>query len=438
MQKLTFKDIKEEIRKVNPEFVEIVESVKGAQNCGVYLAEYRYGDYIVKAGGFNVPIAGELKDLRECDDKLKTDLGYNFMTNPISMVLEKSIELYISLVSAVISFTIYQPGDFFGFSSIVSLNNPKVRVPSAVNSWTMTAGMRNVAILASISDESGLNALMREFDFICTKPDGLLQHWQVIKGVGYQDSNWVCKMLYFDIEWFKNLDNKNWGPIKIYFYDQFNAAMQFYTNYLPWNISFSLAQKKRNILATTSVNETIKYLFGIASGFLIGHEVARNEESLPLEFIQRAMGNVYGLPGGAPILMTPSLFQTQPVYYSLQYPLQASAIKLDPSRSIIQRHDDLYHTLSRYKQSFLLDTEYHAQDTPLIQAAKTVNFDFYHRNSKRYEYMHDSEALAESKDFRQVLKTLKSEFPRGCRQIIHHIIMALNCTAARNELAFFA
>ncbi len=28
--------------------------------------------------------------------------------------------------------------------------------------------------------------------------------------------------------------------------------------------------------------------------------------------------------------------------------------------------------------------------------------------------------------------------PRGCRQIIHHIIMALNCTAARNELAFFA
>ncbi len=27
---------------------------------------------------------------------------------------------------------------------------------------------------------------------------------------------------------------------------------------------------------------------------------------------------------------------------------------------------------------------------------------------------------------------------RGCRQIIHHIIMALNCTAARNELAFFA
>ncbi len=35
------------------------------------------------------------------------------------------------------------------------------------------------------------------------------------------------------------------------------------------------------------------------------------------------------------------------------------------------------------------------------------------------------------------LKSLQAML-RGCRQIIHHIIMALNCTAARNELAFCA
>ncbi len=34
--------------------------------------------------------------------------------------------------------------------------------------------------------------------------------------------------------------------------------------------------------------------------------------------------------------------------------------------------------------------------------------------------------------------TKEGALSRGCRQIIHHIIMALNCTAARNELAFFA
>jgi hypothetical protein len=411
MQKLAFKDIKEEIRKINPEFVEIVESVKGAQNCGVYLAEYRYGDYIVKAGGFNVPIAGELKDLRECDDKLKTDLGYNFMTNPISMSLDKTIELYIQLDDSSTPFKLYEAGSLFGFTFITSLSNKDSRTPSGITSWDLTAGLRNIVSLSSLSDKNGLNALMRHFDYVCSKPDSLFDHWQVIRGIGRNDPQWRCRMLYFNVEWFDKLSSKAWMPIKLYFYDQFNLVMQFYSNYLPWNMSFSLAQKKRNILVSSSVNETVKYLFGVATGFLAGHSVASGEVGLPLNYIQKNLLQVYGLSEYVPIIMAPQLLKNSPVCYSLQYPMQPASIKLDPSRSIIQRHDELYHTLNRYINDFRTPSEYHVKNTPLMEAAKNVHFDFYHRNAQRYEYMFDSATLINYEEFKQAVGQYKGKFP---------------------------
>ena len=416
MKKLAFKEIKETVRKVNPEFVEIVESVKGAEDCGAYLAEYRYGDYIVNSGGFNLPVEGELKDLRACDETIKADLGYSLMTNPICLCLNKSVELYSNHAGEVTPFKIYKPGDLFGFTFVVSQCHGKAHTPSAVNIWDVTAGVRNIALLPSLSDGNGLNALMREFEYICVKPESLFDHWQVLKGIGYHDPDWVCKMLYFDIDWFNNLSTTSWLPLRLYFYDQFNIAMQFYANYVSWNISFSLAQTKKNIIAPVPVHETIKYLFGVATGFLNGHKVANNEISLPLKFIQDGLQSVYAVMRYAPIVMEPATFEGEPVYYSLQYPMHSDSIKLDSSRSIIKRHDDLYHALNRYKSAFSSSLDQCVDDTPLIRAAGHMKFDFYHKDPSNYEYMLSSKELIKEFDFATAMQQFSGlEFPNTAR-----------------------
>ena len=46
-----------------------------------------------------------------------------------------------------------------------------------------------------------------------------------------------------------------------------------------------------------------------------------------------------------------------------------------------------------------------------MDAAQCVRFDFYHRNTKRYEYMFDAETLINHSEFKQAAEQYKGEFP---------------------------
>ena len=403
-EKYSFKELKKEIARVNPVFARLVEETKGAQDCTLYLAEYRYGDLIVDRGDFKVPNKkGGLISLHDAPKQVKADLGYNLMTNPITMALDKTQELYMELPDKVIPHQFYKPGEIYGFSSILATLAANIRSPSAINIWSVSAGARNTAILPPINEIEGLNALMRKYDFVSDKPKRLINHWNLLREIGRCDENWRCRVLYFSSDWYKKLKEKSWMALRIYFSDHFNAAMQFYTFYAPWNISFALAQNQKKILAPTAVNETVKYLLGIASGFLIGHKLAVDDVEIPLSFIQEALKNIYAIREYAPLLMVPSKLESQPVYYSLQYPMQPSSIELDSSRSTIKRHDDLYNYFSRYIKEFTREGSPQVSDTPLMQAIREVSFDFIHRDTERFPYMHDTIDLEKMADFKQAL-----------------------------------
>jgi len=414
LKKYTFHEVAEEVRQVNPEFVELVKDIKGADQLTVYKTQYDYGDYIVKNGVFYIyDDNNRACRLNELTGAAQKDLSYN-LGNPISMPLNKPLDMFITLDNQSIPFYLYKPGLPFGFSALVSMHRPELRIPAALNAWDVTAGPRNILFLPKIAEERGLNALMTEFDFVCHKPETLFDHWQIARGIGKRDKTWQCELLLLSKDWFDQLNKTSWLPLRNYFYDCFNIVMQYYINILSWNLTFSLVQQKRNILSSVPQHETIKYLFGVASKYLLAHKVATDNYAFPLKFIQQAMFDIYDIKDYAPLMMEPSLFdEKQPVYYSLQYPMHASPIKLDASRSIIQRLGDLTHLIDRYQNELIHESKIQ-QGTALINAARNTDFSFYHRSTRQYNFMHDSNELLTQADFKKAMKT-PGEFPYSAK-----------------------
>ena len=119
LEKLYWKDVRDDVAKVNPAFASIVDELDPGKDFPLYLAHYPYGSVIVDEGKFYLPTAdGALAsmDSLKIPQSIKDDFEYSGVNIPAGIVLDKSIELSIKYETNVLPWLFYKAANLAFFN----------------------------------------------------------------------------------------------------------------------------------------------------------------------------------------------------------------------------------------------------------------------------------------------------------------------------------
>jgi len=439
--KAYWQDVRDRVAAVEPEFAKIVDKLGVDKTFPVYLTYYPYGAITGDTESPFMPLA-EGGFYRLSDPNAPTDiikhLGYGKDGLPLGMLLEKEIEYFINIKEKRVSlpYAIYAPGTFFPLSRVLSKMDGRVYSPNGV--LLMTSGLRSVLMLPTIGCFANHMNLQRDFNIKAPPPNSLYHHWQVFKELVNSEiinSSWRSCILYFSEKWVTKLHaDKAWLPLKLYLHEQAWKKSEFHRNNFYYDVIFSMMQQRRNLKPNPYLADTARHLFTIALGAAPGYAPACDNESLPLEELQKIFFESYGLKKYYPTIMKPTHFifekDTLPIYYSLQHPttqmFSPPSCKLN---SVLFAMRELEHIMSVYLNELGKDAAV-GSDTILSEIAKNVTVNFYHNQFDPHRIVKLSEKIAEvdprfNGDY-HLYKTPESGFSsdspffRGCISIVRN------------------
>lgn len=435
MEELTWEQVRSDVLKVNPEFVKIVDKLNPSKEYTLFKARYPYGSEILRQGDLYIPNAeGELVSLKHSSisDHIRNLLNYNLDSNPVSMCLNKSVELFITLENHTIPlYSIARPGNLFGLWRVLSDN--VTLQPKFI--WSMTAGARSIFMLPKISEAERHKKLKKFFHLQEEVPRTLMDHWEIFRGIAdHPDFSepWSVETLFFSKKWLDHLRDDAWQGFNYFLYETAWKSSEFWRNQFFWNLIFSIVQQEKNLHPSFYIFDTVKYLLAIGVGELPGFAPAIDDSVAPVKGIQKAYIDIYNLKNYAPIIMQPYLFSladkdSRPVYYSLQYP---NATEFGPkSRSRSSIITDLYEIKSVFNKFLkaLSSGKFNIQSTKYYDLLNSVNFDYFHNNVESYHDIKESREipsgdcsfLQQFENYDNAGFPVISAFVTGCIRISH-------------------
>ncbi len=304
------------------------------------------------------------------------------------MVLEKKLEYFIDLKdkNITIPWTISRPGFFFPLTRILSRRNARVYFPNGL--LGTTAGARSTFMLAHIGSEDQHLKLRSAYNVRSKAPKKLYNHFQTFKEIANspllestKEERWKACLLYFSESWLNSLlDDSAWSKVKLHLYEIAWKRSEFERGNIQYNVMSSLIQRNAGLKPNPYLADTARHLFALALGAVPGYAPATNNNSLPLELLQRAYTESYGLNKYIPSIMEPSEFQLeqngQPVYYSLKYP---STLIFSPKAvreaTVLYELQELEHIETVFSRE-LSNPDAIGADTILGTAMKEVKFSY--------------------------------------------------------------
>lgn len=436
--KTHWSEIREQVAKVEPKFSEIVDNLDPDLSFPLFLAYYPYGatDADIESSLFPRSDGSffRISDSDAPKDIVK-HLGYSINSTPLGMVLEKEIECYIDLKTEgiTIPWHIYQPGSMFPFARILNRISDRVYAPNGLLS--STAGARSTFMLPNIGCGANHSNLQRDFNVESPPPKSLYEHWSVFKEIANSEAantNWRCCVMYFSEKWLSNIhDNPGWNQLKQYLHELAWYRYEWDRNRIYYDITFSMIQKKRNLKPNPYLADTAMHLFATALGAAPGYAPTLDDQALPLDILQKAFVESYGLKKYQPNILQPRHFkfetENHPIYYSLQHPsTHVASPKSRDSSSTLFDIRELDHIMRVYKQELTKKNALCA-DTILSQVAEQVTFKYYHNKPDRHRIVEDSSNIfANDSRFNYINNSYKQEkaqyasdapFVRGCISI---------------------
>ena len=397
MSELSWDKIKTDIARLNRPLFEILETIEGIQNLFFTVFEYPYGQTIADEQFFYLPNSGG-----------KTEFV------PFSMVLDKSLEMFIEFKGKSSTYKVYAPGDFLGVSPLflpASKHHP-------FDILQIASGARNAFLLCPIADIKPHAGLEKQFKTRLPKPDDLGAHCLTFKSLcEAAKCSWRSKLLVFPQE-LLSLIKTNKLPVLSTLLMQFSANQAGYYVNTPF-YNYLMTYVKANdpdISHNVFVNDVLTQLIGIGVGRIPGYSLAVNEDLIPLEFISHTYRDVYK-SRYTPLMMVPRHFNhdsNEPVYYSILK--EEMAFRPSSFSNKSQRCELIYNTYQQYAKH--IKQLGYFKRTPFYQSATNLTLTLF--NEKK---VHASNGLFKlPKDtifdydprFLEVTKTLgytKSDFP---------------------------
>jgi len=396
--------IRNRVAEVEPAFADIVDELSPDKSFPLFLVYLPYGALKGDTKSFYLPDKNNhlyrLSD-SEAPKILKEHLSYGFDGSPMGMVLEKQLEYFIDLQhkKITIPWLIYSPGQFFPYSGILGCNKEHIFAPNGL--LTVTSGARSTFMLPNIGCNTHYVNLKRHFNIKTQAPKTLYDHWYVFKDIVQSkaiECDWKSCLLYFSGAWINKIhQDKSWSKLKLYLHEMAWNKFEYERNRIYYDIAFSLIQEKRNLKPNPYLADTAKHLFATAMGATPGYTPCCDEESLPLNRLQHAFVDLYGLTKYIPTIMQPAHFNFEKhknaIYYSLQHP--STHVFSPKSREVSSTINDileLEHIMRIFKEELSHDSNI-CSETIIGTIGKTVTFDYYHNKLDRQQIILQSSDL---------------------------------------------
>lgn len=430
-------EIRDRVHAVNPEFATVLDEVNPDKSYTVFLARYPYGSQILRFGklflpGVNSTLIG-LEDPR-IPTHVREQVGYVMGTNPMTMVLKNSLDLYIALQDRNVLYSLIPAGSVFGIWYMLDNILEGRFFPTPVPLWDMTAGARSLFLLPKITDVTAFQKLQKQYDIKADAPKELADHWQILKEIARHPSfttPWEVEVIYFSKKWSESINDPAWSNVQRYLTLRAWRGTEFWRNQFSWDLTFSRIQAERNIKPCPQVADIAYHLLAMSVGAVPGFRPLLDNTAAPVSEFMQIFESIYG-SRYAPLIMGPGYFsvfepQTHPIYYSSHYP---TAIKLSPkSSSRSSMMTDLYNVrslMNKYLQS-IQQGDLKIAGTVLYEAAKRVKFTFCHYVADEETKMVPVNAVIQQDlAFQQALRQCKTKdlpktapFLNGCVQISH-------------------
>jgi hypothetical protein len=424
-EKVVWEDVQNLSHKVNPEFTDIINELAPDKKHWLLKVSYPYGSSVMQRSILTLPNAkGILVPITDpsISREIQEGIGYNLNSNPVSLVLKNSFEIFLPLEDRTIPLSgVIEPGTTFGAWRVLSPETTE----QPVFIWEMTAGSRSVFMLPKITEELKHKKLEKKLGVRVGSPRTLMQHFDVFKAIANnqavdEDTRWSAEILYFSKEWFQHLEDPKWSKFYQYFYRSGWAANEIWRNQPLWNLVFSLVLKDYEAKPNAYIMDTAKYLLNMGVGALYGFGPATNTVAGPFDLIQMVYKEIYDIKNYPPIIMQPKLFDfkkesANPVYYSLQFP---NSLEFKPSSrmrtSIISDLHEIRSLMLRYERDLLSD-KFNLGGTSFSELFLKAKLDYFHSGVDLHEGMIDSANMAEDVNLRKTLDgIIHEEFPGSC------------------------
>lgn len=435
-KKLTWKQVRKDVKKVNPELARIIDFLSPSDDYWLLKAVYPYGGKVMQKSLLSLPNGkGDIVPITDetIDPEIREGLKYNLCSNPLSLVLKNSFEIYLPLKDRVLSLAgLLLPGGVFGASRMLDPEN----IEEPIFHWEMTSGARSIFMLPRITDEIKHTKLQKEFGITASVPRTLMQQFDVFRELANNErvnqEPWYGEILYFPECWFSSLGDTEWKDFYDYFYHSGRGITSSWrVQPIYYNLIFSLILSEYESRPNAYIMDIAQYLVNMGVGAVTGLGPALDTSSGPWDLIQSIYQDIYEIKNYPPVIIQPQFFnmrdpKSPPVYYSLQFPC---ATEFKPSTrkkvSIITDLHEIRSLMRRYERDFLAD-KYNLGGTSLYDLFRKVQYDYFHSASDLHEGMMETTAMASDKGLRTTVDgRVHEEFPtsclfgRGCIRLTH-------------------
>lgn len=422
----TWKDCAEQVKRVNPELYNIIANIDPNDSFRLYVGEYPYGCHILKRGKFHIPIRGHGMvpiNHPSVPKRIRSDLSYNVETNPVSLVLQNSFEIYLGQWDAPSPLMLVEEGALFSISRVV-VSNP--HHPAFI--WNISAGARSLFMLAKISQVRKYQRLCKEFCINATPPQNNSEHWHIFKKLIHANASnqWNAQLLHFSKKWFEYLDDPAWIDFKVYLLERFAKAFDSIGNQYMWDLVFSYFLKRNKIRPSLYTTNMVKHLFEVGIGIVPGSANATDNTKAPITFLKTIFNSIYNL-NYEPDIITPTYFnlydKSSIVYASIN---SSSLIDTPNKRDNSSLLSDLYDCtwlLNKYIKD-LQGGDYNINNTPFHDFVSSISVRGFHPQGDKYSNLYTTENIIDndssfSNQHRKKPTAINSQFFKGCFQFKH-------------------
>ena len=355
IEKLSWEAARNSVNDIAPELANIIDQISPDTEYPLYRVKYPFGFNLLENGLFHLPDEHGnpvlLSDKR-IPESVRADLDYNLGCTPVSLLLEKGLEIYTQFSDHIIPFHVFQPGELLGLSRVLEVTD--VCIANNPFNWNISSGVRSCFMGCKISRSNCHNKLKKHFSVSSDVPKALNYHWQVFREIYTgavhieQTPEWQSEILLFSRAWFEHRHDPAWQALWLYLYRTERSLTAFWRNHFSWNLTFLKINKYAQLKpAQLDLTKIVKNLLSIATGSMLGFAPAENDQFLPASLLTNVYHDIYELPKYAPLLLQPTYFGMQnhsPVYYSPLHPVYGDFRFCDPTAqmSYINLLDEVY------------------------------------------------------------------------------------------------
>lgn len=401
LKEVSWADVADNVKAVNPNLYDIICEIDPGKKFRLYLAKLPYGTKTLRGGKFYIPNKeNQMTALshQTVKQRIKDDLSYNVFSHPAALVLDKSFEIFLDkpISDEPVVLATVRPGSFIGLSKILAKQQHQ---PAFV--WDITSGSRSAFMLPKITQKRKIKRLRTELGINIEPPESKVDHWNIFAKIANCEygTDWHSSILYFSKSWFEKLEDTAWKKFKFYLRESTDNLLLNTGAFHIWDTVLSIILKHRDIRPSLYTNNTVRYLFQVASGLVPGFRPELSDTYLPVEHIQKVFTDIYRLETYFPVIMTANYLDivdnTMPLYTSLILPNFLDTPKKKDASSNISETYEIKSLLDKYIYE-IKNSNFNLKDTILYDYIVNYKIDAFHPNPERYTIIKNTNDIFKS------------------------------------------